>query len=123
MDHPADVPLAEDGPQRITVAEALNAYLAIRSGSGMAISTLRKHRTFVKQLGAFAEARGYVMLDQFRSSDIDLFYGSLKLGVRAKGNARDVARVLPVLCESRVVDEEPSDCRSEAAARSEARRE
>ena len=30
-------------------------HLAIRWGSGMAISRLRKHRTFTKQLAEFAE--------------------------------------------------------------------
>lgn len=98
---PANVPPVDDGPQRITVAEALNAYLAIRSGSGMAVSTLRKHRTFVKQFGAFAESRGYVMLDQFRSSDIDLFYGSLKLGARSKGNALGTLRGFFRFCVNR----------------------
>jgi len=80
---PASEP-AENAPARITVAEALNAYLAIRSGSGMAIATLRKHRTFAKQLTEFAESRGYVLLDQFRSGDIDLFYGSLKMGAERR---------------------------------------
>ena len=40
----------------------------------IAPATLRKYRTFTKQLTAFAEQRGYVMLDQFRSADIDVFY-------------------------------------------------
>lgn len=101
VDHPASTPPAGDCPQRITVAEALNAYLAIRSGSGMAVSTLRKHRTFVKQLGQFAGSRGYIMLDQFPSSDIDLFYGSLKLGARSKGNALGTLRGFFRFCVNR----------------------
>jgi hypothetical protein len=45
---------------------------------------LREYRTFTRQLADFAEACGYVMLDQFSSADIDIFYGSWKLGARAK---------------------------------------
>ncbi len=123
VDQPASIPPADEGPQRITVAEALNAYLAIRSSSGMAVSTLRKHRTFVKQLGQFAESRGYIMLDQFRSSDIDLFYGGLKLGALQGECARDVTRLLSILRQSRVAREESRDCGLEAAARCQARRE
>src|SRR6185312_12464715 len=92
---------AEGIPQLTTIAEALSAYLAIRSGSGMAISTLRKHRTFAKQLTEFAESRGYVLLDQFRSGDIDLFYGSLKMGARAKGNALGTLRGFFRFCLNR----------------------
>jgi integrase/recombinase XerD len=77
-----------DLPQsRLTIAAAIHSYLAIREGAGIASATLRKHRTFTKQLAEFAEARGYMMLDQFTSRDIDVFYGSWKLGPRAKGKA------------------------------------
>src|SRR5712691_4308306 len=48
-------------------------------------ATLRKYRTFIKQLREFADARGYVMLDRFTSADIDVFYATLALGARAKG--------------------------------------
>src|SRR5258708_35300697 len=36
------------------------------------------------RLTVFGDSRGYVMLDQFTSSDIDVFYGGWKLGARAK---------------------------------------
>lgn len=39
---------------------------------------------FVRQMTAFADSRGYLLLDQFTSADIDLFYGGVKLGARAK---------------------------------------
>ena len=44
----------------------------------------RKYKTFTKQLQAFADARGYVFLDQFRPGDMDIFYTKSKLGPRSK---------------------------------------
>lgn len=67
----------------------------------MAMSTLRKHRTFAKRLAEFAESRGHVLLDQFRSGDIDLFYASLKMGARAKGNALGTLRGFFRFCVNR----------------------
>ena len=80
-------PVVPDPPsaRRITIADAIKVFLGNRAGGKIAPATLRKYRTFTKQLTEFAESRGYVMLDQFASSDIDIFYGGLKLGVRAKG--------------------------------------
>jgi len=43
-------PPSDSAPPRITIAEAVKAYLAVRSGSGIVSATLRKHRTFAKQL-------------------------------------------------------------------------
>src|SRR6266849_7192283 len=64
---------ADTTPSRITMADAIQAYLANRAGSGIAPATLRKHRTLTMQLVEFAAMRGYVMLDQFRSIDVDVF--------------------------------------------------
>jgi hypothetical protein len=58
---------SDSAPSRVTLAEAVKAYLAVRSGSGNSSATLRKHKTFVKQLEAFAAGRGYVMLEQLTS--------------------------------------------------------
>jgi hypothetical protein len=95
---------AEPGsPPRIAIAEAVKAYLAVRSGSGIVSATLRKHKTFVKQLEAFAAARGYVMLEQLTSTDIDMFFAGWKLGARAKAKGlRNAARVLSILRETQV---------------------
>jgi hypothetical protein len=57
-------------PGRITLADAVKVFLSNREGAKIAPPTLRKYRTFTKQLTTFAESRGYVMLDQFTSSDI-----------------------------------------------------
>ena len=80
-------PAAAAAPSRISIVDAIHAYLTIREGAGIAPATLRKYRTFTKQLRDFADGRGYVMLDQFTSADIDVFYATWKLGARAKGNA------------------------------------
>jgi len=60
-------------------------FLTNREGAKIAPATLRKYRTFTKQLTTFADSRGYVMLDQFTSSEIDVFYSSWTLGARATG--------------------------------------
>ena len=70
---------------RVTLADAAAVFLTVREGEKIADATLRKYRTFIKQLLAFAGSRGYVMLDQLNPGDIDAFYGAVKLGARAKG--------------------------------------
>ena len=40
--------------------------------------TLTKHKTFVKQLRAYADPRGYVRLEQLTVTDMDRFYASWK---------------------------------------------
>jgi len=80
---PAPVPASVPG--RITIDDATKVFLSNRQGSKIAHATFRKYKTFTKQLFAFADSRGYVMLDQFTSSDIDVFYGGWNTGARAKG--------------------------------------
>jgi integrase/recombinase XerD len=103
---PPELPTVAAAPidpstSRLSLADAVRAYLAIRQGAGIASATLRKHRTFTKQLVEFAEARGYLMLDQFTSRDVDVFYGSWKLGPRAKGNALGTLRGFFRFCINR----------------------
>ena len=75
--------------------------MSLREGEKIAAATLRKYRTFAKQLLAFAESRGYVMLDQLTSGDVDLFYGSLKLGGRAKAKRLGTLRAFFRFCVNR----------------------
>ena len=77
-------------PPRITIEEACQIFLANREAT-VAYPTFRKHKTFTKQLQAFADSRGYVMLDQFRPGDIDVFNTKSKLGPRSK--AKMIERV------------------------------
>jgi hypothetical protein len=56
-------PLVEpshDSPApRIAVADAIQVFLTHKQGAKIAAATLRKYRTFTKQLADFAQARGY----------------------------------------------------------------
>lgn len=68
----------------ITIQFATDAYLANRSGRGIAPATLRKYTTFIKQLREFASNKGYVLVDRFAITDMDEFYSLWKDGIRAK---------------------------------------
>lgn len=70
---------------RTTIVQACEAFVRSREAAGLAPATVRKYQTFTKQLTAFADGRGYVMLDQFGPDDIDDFWVNWKLGPRAKG--------------------------------------
>ena len=65
MRPPAVIETSPMAPARIRIDDAMKAYISLREASKMAPSTLRKYRTFAKQLTEFAEGRGYVMIDQF----------------------------------------------------------
>jgi hypothetical protein len=86
---------------RMTIAEAAAVFLSLREGEQIAVATLRKYRTFTKQHLAFAESRGYLMLDQWNSADIDAFYSGLKLGVRAKAKRLGTIRSFFRFCLNR----------------------
>lgn len=77
---------------RVTIQEATAAFLAVREASQIAQATMRKYRTFVRKLQAYADAKGYVCLDQFTRADMDVFYAGWKLGARAKGKALSTLR-------------------------------
>ena len=70
-------------PDRITIENAIKVFLANREAT-VAEPTYRKYKTFTTQLQAFADSLGYVMLDQFRTGDVDIFYTTSKLGPRSK---------------------------------------
>ena len=88
----ADAPAA---PARITIADATEIFLTNRASAQIAPATLRKYRTFTKQLTAYGDSRGYVMIDQFTPADADRFYAGLKLGPRTKGTFHQQAYRLP----------------------------
>jgi integrase len=85
-------PDAPATPARITIEEATSIFLANRESAQIAPATLRKYRTFTKQLTAYGDSRGYVMIDQFTPADADRFYAGLKLGPRTKGTRLGVLR-------------------------------
>jgi hypothetical protein len=88
----APAPDAPATPARITMADATTIFLRNRESAQIAPATLRKYRTFTKQLTAYADGRGYVMIDQFTPADADQFYAGLKLGPRTKGTRLGVLR-------------------------------
>ncbi len=98
---PAPPPVSTPVPGRITIADATKVFLSNREGAKIAHATLRKYKTFTKQLTAFADSSGYVMLDQFTSSDIDVFYGGWDLGARAKGKRLGTLRAFFRFCMNR----------------------
>jgi integrase len=87
--------------RRVLITETIETFLALREGSKIAPPTLRKYRTFTKQLLAFAVSRGYLMLDQFTTADIDRFYSGLKLGARAKAKRLGTLRSFFRFCTNR----------------------
>jgi site-specific recombinase XerD len=68
----------------ITIEDAIAAFMASRSNRGIAAPTLNKYRTFVKQLRAYCDSRGYVLLDKLGVADMDRFYASWKDGNRSR---------------------------------------
>jgi integrase len=98
---PADVPPVDPTPPRMKIAEAVKAYLVNRATLGITRSTMGKYQTFAKRLLEFAETRGYVMLDQIRSTDVDVLYTSWKLGPRTKRNALGTLRGFFRFCVNR----------------------
>jgi site-specific recombinase XerD len=84
---PSPVPASAEAPKTsgITIRFATEAYLSNRAGRGIAAATLRKYKTFVNQLLAFATQKGYVLIDQIQITDMDEFYSCWKDGMRAKG--------------------------------------
>jgi len=86
---------------RVTIADACKVFITNRESAGLAPATLRKYRTFTKQITAYADSRGYVMLDQFTPGDIDLFWANWKLGARAKGKRLTTLRAFFRFCVNR----------------------
>lgn len=101
--HPAvPAPSADsDSGKRISIVDAIKIFLNNREGAKIAPATLRKYKTFAKQLATFGESRGYVMLDQLTSEDIDLFYSRWELGARTKGKRLGTLRAFFRFCAKR----------------------
>jgi integrase len=87
--------------QRITIAEAVKVFLSHRESAEIADATLRKYKTFTKQLTEFADGCGYVMLDQFTAMDIDRFYSNWQLDARTKGKRLGTLRSFFRFCLNR----------------------
>ncbi|MCU1330074.1 MAG: integrase family protein [Bryobacterales bacterium] len=93
--------LKSEKPTRVTLADAVATFHSLRKAEALEPATLRKYRTFTKQLTALADFRGYVMLDQFTPADIDAFYAFATNGPRTKGKRLGTIRSFFRLCVTR----------------------
>jgi len=98
---PVPEPIVKLGPARVTIADAAKVFLSHREAAEIAPATLRKYQTFTKQLTTFTTSRGYAMLDQITSGDIDVFYSGWKLGARTKGKMLGTLRAFFRFCMNR----------------------
>jgi integrase len=85
----------------ITVQDATEAFIASRKNRGIEASTLSKYQTFIKQLRAYCNSRGYVMLDQLTVADMDRFYASWKDGKRAAAKKLERLKSFVKFCRKR----------------------
>ncbi len=81
---PAPEPGVNTNARGVTVAEATESFIANRLNRGIESPTLAKYQTFIKQLRAYCNSRGYVWLSQLGVLDMDPFYASWKDGKRSR---------------------------------------
>jgi integrase len=93
---PPSPPRVTDG--RMTLPAATHAFLTNREGRHLKNATLKKYRTFVKQISAFATTRGYRCVDEFTMADVDDFYAQWRLGPRTKGKRLATLRAFFRFC-------------------------
>ncbi|MDE3155997.1 MAG: site-specific integrase, partial [Acidobacteriota bacterium] len=101
---PPVAPVPREPPRentRVSVVQACLTFLSSREAAGLASATLRKYRTFTKQITAYAENKGYVFLDQVTPDDIDRFWATWKLGARTKGKRLTTLRGFFRFCVNR----------------------
>jgi site-specific recombinase XerD len=103
---PAEMPLpkpvdppAEPGVPTIT--EAAEAFLAKCQNRGIRRTTFSKYRTFVRQLIAYAEARGYTRVDQLTVVDMDRFYACWSDGIRSRAKKLERLKSFVRFCKKR----------------------
>jgi site-specific recombinase XerC len=93
---------------RCTVVDACKAFVSSREAAGLSPATLRKYRTFEKQIVAYAESRGYMLLDQFTREDVDRFWANWKMGARARAKRLTTLRGFFRFCVHRKwIEESP----------------
>lgn len=99
--HATPEPAPAPTKSRITIEDACQVFITHRESAGLAPATLRKYRTFAKQMLAYADSRGYVLIDQFTPADIDRFWASWKLGPRARAKRLTTLRAFFRFCVNR----------------------
>jgi integrase len=98
---PPQPAVVQTNPDRVTILDATKSFLAKCEGRNIAKDTLRKYKTFVKQLRAYTDSRGYMNIDQLTTSDMDRFYASWKDGIRAKAKKLDRLKSFIKFCRKR----------------------
>ena len=79
-------------PERTTIEHAIATFYARAKSKGITDSTLKKYRTFKKQLLAYADDRGIVYTDQLTIADADRFFEIVPGRARTKGNKLGMLR-------------------------------
>ncbi len=77
------------------------SYVAKCRNRGIQPATLNKYLTFIKQLRAYCDARGYVFIDQLGIADMDRFYALLKDRKRAKAKKLERLKSFVQFCLKR----------------------
>jgi integrase len=95
------ISVAPQDEKRITILEACDAFLASCTNRGIAIPTLSKYKTFVKQLKAHCIEKGYVVLDQLSVADMDAFYATWKDAKRARAKKLERLKAFIKFCRKR----------------------
>ncbi len=98
---PEAAPTSETPPERTTILDATEGYLAKCKNRSIQPTTLAKYRTFVNQLCAYAADCGYLYLDQLTVADMDRFYASWKDGIRAKAKKLERLKSFVKFCQKR----------------------
>ncbi len=88
-------------PRPRTIVDATDSFIASCTNRGIAEPTLKKYKTFTKQLKAFCESRGDVNLVQLTTGDMDRFYASWKDGKRARAKKLDRLKSFVKFCLKR----------------------
>src|SRR6266853_1587554 len=89
---PEPAPSSEAGPKRITIEHAVKVFLAELQET-IAPSTHKKYRLLLTKLKEFSASRGYVMIDQWETSDVREFRTSWAINPRT--GARRMAMLKP----------------------------
>ena len=85
----------------ITILDATQNFLDNRESRGVSVPTISKYKTFVKQLRAYCDSRGYVRLEQLSVTDMDRFYASWKDGKRSKAKKLERLKGFISFCRKR----------------------
>jgi integrase len=94
-----EVPQKEE--TRTTITDAIAAFMSSRANRDVSLGTIKKYRTFVNQLQAYSDSRGYVTLDQLDVSDMDRFYASWKDEKRSRAKKLERLKSFIKFCRKR----------------------